>query len=628
MLLRVVLVVSLALLAAWFSYWQLERLGARAWVAAACRAIAWTGLGLLLLDLTCAVPAGSVVRPLVLLDGSLSMTAAGGRWAAARDSALAWGEVRLFGDQHATGDTLPALGRSDLGPSLRAAAASDRRVLVVTDGELDDAQDLPAEALARVGVRLFPRAATADLAITRVAGPDRITAGDTIRLEATVRSFGSTADSARIEVRLDQRLLARRAVRLGRDGNASIALVVPSKGLSGDVVLSVGLAGAGDPEPRDDARLWLVRVTPTPGIVMLASPSDWDARFLLNTVREIADLPVRGYARLEAGRWRSMETVLPANTEEVAQAARRADLLIVKGDAGEIARGSRARARWNWPSGEAGETVIPGEWYTSAHGSSPIAAALLGLPVDSFPPLMQITPIEPGATDWVGLSAQLGRRGAERPVFTGKATGGRREVFTAADGLWRWRFRGGSSEQGYRALVANTISWLLAGADSAAGRARPVRPVVANGRPVLFEWTAGGPPAPLPVTVSGEGPARADTLRFDGAGRAELWLPPGRYRYAVEGGGSGLIVVDRWSEEWLPRPVALADQATPAVALAGLTSTRRWIWLFGLVILALCGEWLARREARTALSNQYRVPSTEFRVPRYSELGTRHSPAH
>ncbi len=591
----VVLVLGLAGFLSWFTYWRLERLGARAWPAALARAIAWAALGLLLLDLTCSTRPGPAARPLVLLDGSLSMTAAGGRWSAARDSAIAWGEVRLFGDARAATDTLPQFGRSDLGPALRAAAASDRRVIVVTDGELDDAEDLPAEALARVGVRTFPRQATPDLAITRVEGPDRVTTGDTIRIAATVRAFGATADSARVEVRLEQRVLARRAIRLGRDGSASVLLAFPSTGLTGDVLLRVGLSGAGDGEPRDDARLWLVRVTPTPGVVMLASPGDWDARFLFNAIRAVADLPVRGYSRIDAGRWRSMETVLPVSTEEVSQAAHRADLLVVKGAAREMVRGTRARGVWNWPSGEGGETVIPGEWYATTHGSSPIANAWLGAPLDSFPPLSEITPIEPAAGDWIGLSAQLGRRGAERAVFTGRVSGGRREVMTAADGLWRWQFHGGSSEQAYRALVASTISWLLAGADSAAGKARPIRPVVANGRPVLFEWTGQGATVPLGISLSGDGGARRDTLRFDGAGRAELRLPPGRYRYAVEGGGTGLIAVDEWSEEWLPRPPVLADRDAPAVAFGGITSARRWIWLFFLVIAALTGEWLGRR---------------------------------
>ena len=49
---------------------------------------------------TSAVPvAGATRRPLVLLDASLSLTAPGGRWLEARDSAARWGEVRRFGDE-------------------------------------------------------------------------------------------------------------------------------------------------------------------------------------------------------------------------------------------------------------------------------------------------------------------------------------------------------------------------------------------------------------------------------------------------------------------------------------------------------------------------------------------------
>ena len=594
-MLRLLLVGLLAAGLAWFTYWRLEQLGRRAWLAALCRAAAWAALGVLLLDLTCAVSPGPAARPLVLLDGSLSMTAIGGRWSEARDSARAWGEVRLFGDEHADTDTLPTMGRSDLAPKLAAAAASDRRVIVVTDGELDDAADLSPEVLGRAGVRLFPREPAPDLAVRRIRGPDRVTAGDTIRLEVEVRSFGSTADSARVEARLDQRVLARRALRLGGDGAGSVTLSFPSAGMSGDLVFSVGLREAGDREPRDDTRLWRVRVTPTPGVVVVASPPDWDARFLFRTIREVAQLPVRGYARFEPGRWRSLETLALVPQDEVTQAVRRADLLVIKGGLPEFARESRARGRWLWPSGEGGETVIPGEWYVSAPSASPVAGAFVGLPVDSFPPLVQVTPIEPATDEWIGLNAQLGRRGADRPIFAGSAKAGSRRVTTAADGLWRWSFRGGSSEQAYRALVAATLSWLLGGADSAGGSARPVRPVVANGRPVVFEWTGGGPPAPLGIRLEGAGTARRDTLRFDGAGHALLWLPPGQQRYQLDGGGTGIVAVETWSEEWLQRPVALAAKDAPGISLSRFTSSRRWVWLFGLCVLGLSGEWVVRR---------------------------------
>jgi hypothetical protein len=592
---RLALVVLAAAALAWFTYWRLEQLGKRGWIAALFRGLAWAALGALLLDLTCAVKPGTGTRPLVLLDGSLSMNAAGGRWQEALDSARSWGEVRLFGDSRAAGDSLPVLGHSELGPAIAAAAASDRRVIVVTDGEIDDAADLAPEALARVAVRLFPRAAGADLAIQRVRGPDRVTAGDTVRLEAEVRAFASQADSARVEVRLDQRVLARRALRLGSDGAGTATLTFPTAGMSGDLVFRVSLTGAADREPRDDAQLWRIRVAPTPGVVVVASPPDWDARFLFRTIRDVGQLPVRGYARFAPGGWHSMETLKPVPAEEVTQAIRRADVLVVKGKVPEGVRESRARGRWLWPSGEGGETLISGEWYVSAPTASPVAGAFVGQPVDSFPPLLQITPIEPAAGEWVGLNAQLGRRGADRPILTGGTAAGGRRITTAAEGLWRWSFRGGTSEQAYRALVAQSLSWLLGAADSTAGNARPVRPVVGNGRPVVFEWAGSGAPAPLGIQLRGEGTTLRDTLRFDGAGRAELWLPPGQRRYQLDGGGAGVIAVDTWSQEWLPRPVAIGEKSAPDVSSARFTSSRRWIWLFGLAVAGLIGEWVSRR---------------------------------
>jgi hypothetical protein len=110
----VVLAISLALAA--FTYLRLERTGRRGWIPLACRAVAWGALGLLLLNVSCPV-ANTPRRPLVLLDASLSLTAPGGRWREARDSAARWGEVRRFGDERGSDDTLPTRGRSLLAPA-------------------------------------------------------------------------------------------------------------------------------------------------------------------------------------------------------------------------------------------------------------------------------------------------------------------------------------------------------------------------------------------------------------------------------------------------------------------------------------------------------------------------------
>ena len=230
-----------------FTYFRLERLGRRGLVPLVARAVAWSALGLLLLNVSCP-STGGPLRPLVLLDGSLSMGAPGGRWTEARDSARRAGEVRLFGDEVAIADTIPSRGRSLLGPALTAAAASERPVVVMTDGEIEDAGDLPPDLLGRATVQLFPRAPEGDLALTAVSGPGRVTAGDSIVLELEIRPLaGARADSVRVEVRSADDTVAARPVRLEPGGAARVRLPVPSTALGpGTHPLTVALTGTDD----------------------------------------------------------------------------------------------------------------------------------------------------------------------------------------------------------------------------------------------------------------------------------------------------------------------------------------------------------------------------------------------
>jgi hypothetical protein len=177
----------------------------------------------------------------------------------------------------------------------------------------------------------------------------------------------------------------------------------------------------------------------------------------------------------------------------------------------------------------------------------------------------------------------------------GREAGRVREVSVLADGLWRWAFRGAAAEQTYRAWVAATVSWLLAGADSAQGVARPLRPVVQQGLPLVFEWIGGGAPQPTPVRWSGAPAGTADTLRFDGAGRAEVRLPPGTYRYRLEPSGSGTVAVEVYSDEFLPRAATLGSRTASAGGTRSQRSSRDLPWLFLAALLGLTGEWVARR---------------------------------
>ena len=148
--------------------------------------------------------------------------------------------------------------------------------------------------------------------------------------------------------------------------------------------------------------------------------------------------------------------------------------------------------------------------------------------------------------------------------------------------------------------MAATASWLLSGADSARGSARSVRPVVENGQPIVFEWTGSGAASTLGITWSGSGTSRADTsradtLRFDGAGRASVRLPPGEYRYRLAGGGGGTVAVEQYSDELLPHPVTLTAHEGRSPVTGGRRGARDRVWLFGLCVLGLVGEWIARR---------------------------------
>lgn len=547
------------------------------------------------MNVSCPAPPGAA-RPLVLLDASLSMGARGGAWATALADARGTGEVRFIGDERpggtATEDSLPTRGRSRVAPALRAAAASDRPVVLLTDGEVDDAADLEPEVLARATVRVLPRTPVPDLAITRVAGPARLTIGDTLRLEVDLASSLPARDTVTVDVRLGTSALGRRVARLaGGVGHLRIALA--TAGLpAGDQLLSIRIA-PGDSEPRTDVRLHALRLISSPGIVLAADPVDYEARYLYRALKDVANLPIKGVVRL-GDRWREMDGLAPVAEATVRQQLRAADLVVLLGSATSLGASLPAAARWLVPGAAGAEPPVPGDWYVSAAAASPVAGAFAGLPLDSFPPLTALAPLLPAEGDWVALTAKEGRRGADRPVMIGREAGGRRTVTLAADGLWRWAFRGGSSEQAYRSWVAATLSWLVGGSTPGSAAALPVHGVVQQGRPVTFVWSGTGSARPVGIRWSGA-VTRVDTLRFDGAGVAAQWLPPGESRYALEGGGSGVVGVEQYSDELLPHPRTLGAREGRAAASDGRRAARDQLWLFGIAVLALSAEWFQRR---------------------------------
>jgi hypothetical protein len=63
----------------------------------------------------------------------------------------------------------------------------------------------------------------------------------------------------------------------------------------------------------------------------------------------------------------------------------------------------------------------------------------------------------------------------------------------------------------------------------------------------------------------------------------------------LSGGGSGTVAVEQYSDELLPQQVTLTPHVGRGPGSLARTSARDWLWLFGICVVALSGEWLARR---------------------------------
>jgi hypothetical protein len=499
--------------------------------------------------------------------------------------------VWRFGSRVTAFDTTPpGDGASRLGPALEAAAGRAGEVIVLTDGDLDDVTGgtIPPDLLRRPRVIVEPRPPFFDAYVAGVAGPRHVTRADTLRLRVSYGTAGTRdgrrgTGKATINVSVEGHGLATQAVTLPDSGVLTTEITLPASHVprSGWSVLDVSLDGVKDAEPRDDTREFVIDVSLEPAAVIFASPPDWEARFLARALTDVARVPVKMFVETEPARWRDAATLASVPAGDLTRAATNARLTIALGDP--------ARSRAFTAASSRGALLLwstngqPGDWYVERPLSSPFTAALAGVQWDSLPPATAVT--------------RLARRGSPRPVLTLEQREGQRVATVSAAGLWRWAFRGGAAEEAYRTVVAALVDWLL-GQQGAASRERavPVALEVPNGMPLVWRWTSPDTSRTLRVTLRTNDKTRTDSLRFDPAGRAELLLPPGVYRYALGGGSEqGIVVVETYSDEWLPRTPALTAQPGEATArLASVGLRDRW-WLFILAIAALAAEWTLRR---------------------------------
>src|SRR5438445_10378351 len=140
-----------------------------------------------------------------------------------------------------------------------------------------------------------------------------------------------------------------RVVAVPASGTVSSEITLPPALFTGSAragwqALEVRLEGvAGDSEPRDDARVFVLEVSPPPSVVLLASPPDWDSRFLARTLSDVARVPVRTFVGSEPGGgggrgWRDGARLAPVSGAEVARAVAGAGRVVRGGGPGEFDR--------------------------------------------------------------------------------------------------------------------------------------------------------------------------------------------------------------------------------------------------------------------------------------------------
>ncbi|MES3034013.1 MAG: hypothetical protein V4813_08445 [Gemmatimonadota bacterium] len=559
----------------------------------ALRLVAVTAVLALLLDL--AIGTARPPEPLVALDASASWLRSGDSvaWRAAMDSArgITGADVVLFGDsvRSATMPDRPQDQGSFVGPALQRAAAAGQRLVVITDGSLDDG-DLLQQAVAGSRLVVLPMRRAADRALADLSAPGEGRAGDTITLSARVVADDATSATATMRWLLDGAVLAEVTVpALPAGGEAVIEsrVVVPV----GDsiAVLRAALPSGGDAQPRNDTIAVSFRRGARQRMVIVSTAPDADVRDVVTALRANVSLPTDAFFQIAPGRWLRDGNLEPVEASVVRAAVRGASLAVLHGDTAAMGApsslGTRALLLLSPPVGDAPELLV------RPAPSSPLQAALGGIVIESLPPLLASAPARGGVT---ALSAAPGIAVTGILPVVSVIDGDVRRVLITAAGYSRWRARGGVSEVAFQALIGGATDWLL-GARGLAAAATPVAPLQRAGVPV--RWRRGsGARSVVALTRDGDRAVRRDTLQFtEGSEVGMAPLDAGVWRGTVD--GAAVVLPVSASREWLPGVSTLRSGPLNGSAVAVRRGARSLGWLYLAAVLLLAAEWLLRRRA-------------------------------
>ncbi len=559
-------------------------------------------IGLLLLNVSCPV-AGRPERP-ARAARRLAQHGRSGRQMGARRGTppCALGRCGCSATKVRPTDTTPTRGRSLLRPALTAAAASEP-----AGRRRDRRRDRGRRRHPARAARTRPRSGL------RRGKPARRHRLD--QRGRAVASHGGRFDRARRRGPVGRGRRGREprgGGALGRQAGGepatpaepgatvrspSVAFASAAIG-PGDHVLRVRLAGTETRSREPMPGCICVTVAPTPGVVLLAAPADWDSRFLYRALRDVAQLPG---AWLRAARRRPLaldERPVRVGTDRVRQAARGADLLILKGDPGSLAGGTRGRAGSGaGPAARPAPRRSPGDWYLSAAGGLTDRRCVPG-PAGGFLSAGDAADPDRAAVRATGSDSPRSSAGGARlapavygPTGRAGAHGLGRGRRTLALGVPRRRQRAELPHLGgFHGELAARRRRLRAGRRVAGPAGGAERPTVglrmdrarAGGRGAGGLDRTARVPAPTPcASTAPAGPS--------------VRLPPGEYRYRFAGGGGGTVAVEEYSDELLPAPVDPDQPNRAGPAPQGRTAARDWLWLFGIAVAAL-----SRRMARAA----------------------------
>lgn len=565
------------------------------------RALALTLLLALLVD----APLGRAVPPApwVFVDGSLSMGRGGAQlgtaaWDTAR--AMSAESTFVFGDSVRSGHgavggaaSPPARDATTrVRPVVERSMAAGRPIVLITDGEAQDSSALDGLA-AGSRVVVLPRPPQRDVAIATMDAPRAAVAGDSMAVRVTLAAAGGGGGQGEMVLQVGDATLGRWPVaEMPAWGERQLELRARVAALSqGASVLRAIVTSAGDTERRNDTLSAALEVSRAASAVFVSTSPDQDSRFALAILRGALALPTRGFLRVAPGMWRHEGSLTPASEAAVRAALREAPIAMLHGDTAVF---GAPRAVTLGPLALiAPADDAEGEWYPVATPVSPLSDALAALPLDSLPPVAA-GPVAPG--DWTALEVRRGREPARRAVVTGRDAP-RRVVTVTGSGFWRWRFRGGASADAFAALWGGIFDWLAAERADRRG-AIPDEHVLRAGQPIRWRRGSASDSVVRLVLTPPRGSGDTLTLRFP-TGTAIQESPPlapGLYE-AVVPGGRVLLVVNASAELLPARPRLHGGKVGGRAGADGARGARRAGWLYVLVVLLLCTEWIARRRA-------------------------------